>query len=128
MISKELRVCVRNSLDSKTESSIHRDSSNLEEYLSTARQARIRSLMPRLKTIADTDGWSSPIWSGIEEELARKEELTFTEKSEMTTNQNTCPRCNGNRTTQYEKQVRASDEPSTVFITCLDCKNHWKIN
>jgi DNA-directed RNA polymerase subunit M/transcription elongation factor TFIIS len=25
-------------------------------------------------------------------------------------------------------QTRSADEPSTIFITCLDCGKHWKQN
>lgn len=38
----------------------------------------------------------------------------------------TCRRCKGNKTTHYERQTRSSDEPMTVFVTCLTCGNRWK--
>ena len=38
-----------------------------------------------------------------------------------------CSKCGGRKTTEIEKQVRCSDEGSTVFITCEmpNCGNTW---
>ena len=38
-----------------------------------------------------------------------------------------CRKCGGSKTTQQEMQTRSADEPMTIFITCLDCDNQWKI-
>lgn len=38
----------------------------------------------------------------------------------------TCRRCKSKRTSYYELQTRAADEPTTVFVTCLNCDAHWK--
>ena len=38
-----------------------------------------------------------------------------------------CRKCGGNKTTQGEMQTRSADEPMTLFITCLECGNQWKI-
>jgi DNA-directed RNA polymerase subunit M/transcription elongation factor TFIIS len=42
----------------------------------------------------------------------------------------TCPRCKGNKTHHYSRQVRSADEPATTFITCAnrECQHRWKIN
>lgn len=41
-----------------------------------------------------------------------------------------CPRCKGNKTHHYSRQVRSADEPATTFITCAnrECQHRWKIN
>ena len=39
----------------------------------------------------------------------------------------TCRRCKSKRTTYYELQTRSADEPMTVFVSCLNCDNHWKM-
>ncbi|CCW69340.1 unnamed protein product [Phytomonas sp. Hart1] len=41
------------------------------------------------------------------------------------TNMFTCRGCKGKRCHYYEQQTRGADEPTTKFITCLDCKNVW---
>lgn len=38
-----------------------------------------------------------------------------------------CKKCGGDKTTQTEMQTRSADEPMTVFITCVDCGNSWRI-
>lgn len=38
-----------------------------------------------------------------------------------------CKKCDSKRTTYYSLQTRSSDEPMTNFITCVECKNRWKM-
>ncbi len=38
-----------------------------------------------------------------------------------------CRKCGGSKTTQKEMQTRSADEPMTLFITCVECGNGWKI-
>lgn len=37
-----------------------------------------------------------------------------------------CPRCGSKEVSFTEKQTRSSDEPMTIFYTCLSCDRHWK--
>mgnify|MGYP002868518632 CR=1 FL=1 len=37
-----------------------------------------------------------------------------------------CGVCGGKKTIQHEQQTRSADEPMTLFITCVNCKNTWK--
>jgi transcription elongation factor S-II len=39
-----------------------------------------------------------------------------------------CKKCGGSKTTHYQLQMRSSDEPMTVFVTCITCGNRWKKN
>ena len=36
-----------------------------------------------------------------------------------------CPKCHERKTTYYEKQKRALDEPATIFINCVSCGFNW---
>lgn len=38
-----------------------------------------------------------------------------------------CRKCGSRKTTYYSLQTRSSDEPMTNFITCIECKNRWKM-
>jgi transcription elongation factor S-II len=38
----------------------------------------------------------------------------------------TCRKCGGNKTTFYPMQTRSSDEPMTLFVTCLTCGKRWR--
>lgn len=37
-----------------------------------------------------------------------------------------CYKCKSNKCTFYALQTRSSDEPMTLFVTCLNCGNNWK--
>lgn len=37
-----------------------------------------------------------------------------------------CPRCGDRRTVHTCAQTRCGDEPMTVFVTCLQCDNHFR--
>lgn len=47
--------------------------------------------------------------------------------SEVTEGVYKCRNCGQKRTVQHEQQTRSADEPMTIFITCVNCKNTWKI-
>lgn len=38
-----------------------------------------------------------------------------------------CRKCGSKKTTYYSLQTRSADEPMTNFITCIKCKNRWKM-
>ena len=38
-----------------------------------------------------------------------------------------CKKCKSRKTTYYSLQTRSADEPMTNFITCIECKNRWKM-
>ena len=38
-----------------------------------------------------------------------------------------CRKCGSKKTTYYSLQTRSADEPMTNFITCIQCKNRWKM-
>ena len=44
------------------------------------------------------------------------------------TNAFKCNKCNKKNTSVEERQVRAGDEPATLFITCLECGNVFTKN
>tara|TARA_B100001996_G_C18572763_1_gene559083 strand:+ start:234 stop:668 length:435 start_codon:yes stop_codon:yes gene_type:complete len=38
-----------------------------------------------------------------------------------------CNKCGSKKTTYYSLQTRSADEPMTNFITCVSCKNRWRM-
>lgn len=66
-------------------------------------------------------------WRSIIDTRLKKEELIFQEKPEAMTNQFKCGKCKKRECVYKELQVRSCDEPMTLFITCLNCGNRWRI-
>jgi len=56
-----------------------------------------------------------------------KHDVVFEEKPEAMTNQFKCGKCKKRDCIYREKQVRSADEPMTLFITCLNCGNRWRM-
>lgn len=63
-------------------------------------------------------------WLTLIEKRA-KLDTQFSE-TQASTDMFTCKKCKSKRCSYYELQTRSADEPSTIFITCLDCGKHWK--
>lgn len=60
-------------------------------------------------------------WEKIIQEKRKKDSMLSEIDFGQATNQFTCSRCKGNKTTYYTAQTRSADEPETIFITCLTC-------
>jgi DNA-directed RNA polymerase subunit M/transcription elongation factor TFIIS len=61
-----------------------------------------------------------------EERKNQKEQDDFIENPfEVAEGVLTCGKCGSNRTFSYAKQVRSCDEGTSVFATCMNCKNKW---
>lgn len=60
-------------------------------------------------------------WEKIIQEKKKRDSMVSEIDFGQATNQFTCSRCKGNKTTYYTAQTRSADEPETIFITCLSC-------
>jgi len=79
--------------------------------------------------IQDQIGWTSPLFNDhVEKE--RIDIVNLTKPMEVEDGIYTCPKCKGNKTFFYSRQMRSADEPMTTIITCAntDCQYRWKIN
>lgn len=65
-------------------------------------------------------------WKSIIERKIKRDRLKFTNNVEASTDMYTCGRCKSKKCTYYEMQTRSADEPTTVFVTCLNCGKNWK--
>lgn len=66
-------------------------------------------------------------WKEILDEKLRRDEVVFQEKPAAMTNQFKCGRCKKNECIYQELQLRSCDEPVTLFVTCLNCGNRWRM-
>jgi transcription elongation factor S-II len=67
-------------------------------------------------------------WKEMIEAKVKRDANKYSTEVKAMTDMFTCKKCKSKRCTYYELQTRSADEPSTIFITCLDCGKHWKQN
>lgn len=65
-------------------------------------------------------------WKDRIDRKIKRDRLKFTNNVKASTDMFTCGRCKSKQCTYYEMQTRSADEPTTVFITCLNCGKNWK--
>lgn len=65
-------------------------------------------------------------WEKIVQEKEKRDAVISEIDYGQATNQFTCARCKGNKTTYYTMQTRSADEAETIFITCLECGRRWR--
>jgi transcription elongation factor S-II len=65
-------------------------------------------------------------WAQLIKIKSERDKNKFEVNMAAATDTFTCRKCKGKRCTYYTQQVRSADEPSTIFVTCLDCGNRWK--
>ena len=72
--------------------------------------------------------------SKIEENIQKKKEaleenlVILTEEDDISGNPKTrkeCPKCENMEAETWQVQIRSSDEPSTHFFRCTNCKYTW---
>ena len=65
-------------------------------------------------------------WFALKDKLLQREQKILEGNKSRATDQFKCRRCNKRECTYYELQTRSSDEPMTIFITCLNCGKEWR--
>ena len=65
-------------------------------------------------------------WAVLIDKKSKRDQQKFENNMAAATDTFTCRKCKSKKCTFYLQQVKAADEPMTVFITCIDCNNRWK--
>jgi DNA-directed RNA polymerase subunit M/transcription elongation factor TFIIS len=65
-------------------------------------------------------------WKDHIDRKIKRDSSKYTSNIEASTDMFTCKRCKSKRCTYYELQTRSADEPSTIFVSCLDCGKQFK--
>ena len=65
-------------------------------------------------------------WKDLINAKSKRDMHKYENNIEAATDTFTCRKCRSNKCTYYLQQVRSSDEPSTIFVTCLGCGYRWK--
>lgn len=66
-------------------------------------------------------------WMHILNKKLKKEQSLLDSNMEAKTDMFKCGKCKERKCSYYEMQIRSADESSTIFVTCLSCKNKWRI-
>lgn len=66
-------------------------------------------------------------WKSYVNKKNATDDFLYTKKIN-TTDEFKCGVCKKRECTYYSLQTRSSDEPSTIFVTCLNCKNKWSFS
>ena len=64
-------------------------------------------------------------WKDLIDRKIQRDESKFTNRTQAATDMFKCKKCKGTKCTYYSLQIRSSDEPETIFVTCLDCGCHF---
>jgi DNA-directed RNA polymerase subunit M/transcription elongation factor TFIIS len=67
------------------------------------------------------------IWTDIIEKKMKKEKSMKDYKPGAKTDMFKCFKCHARECTYTTAQIRSSDEPTTIFVACLQCGNNWRI-
>lgn len=65
-------------------------------------------------------------WSEMIKAKIIRDKNKFETTISASTDTFTCRKCKGNQCTYYQLQTRSSDEPMSVYVSCLNCGNRWK--
>jgi len=65
-------------------------------------------------------------WDELIKQKSVKDMHKFESNIEASTDTFTCRKCKSKKCTFMGVQTRSADEPTTIFVTCLDCGNRWK--
>ena len=66
-------------------------------------------------------------WSSILDARTKREENFHDNRQIAKTDMFRCGKCKKRECSYYEMQVRSADESSTIFVSCLNCGNRWRI-
>lgn len=67
-------------------------------------------------------------WGELIDAKSKRDKNKFEVNIEAATDTFTCRKCRSKKCTYAALQTRSSDEATTLFVTCLDCGQRWKIN
>lgn len=67
---------------------------------------------------------NTKLWESYVMKKNATDKFLYTKKIE-TTDEYKCGMCKKRECTYYSLQTRSSDEPSTIFVECVNCGNKW---
>jgi DNA-directed RNA polymerase subunit M/transcription elongation factor TFIIS len=86
-----------------------------------------KEFMPQDVPYTSRDTLFPERWKDAIDKKMKKDEFVYEERPAAMTNQFKCSKCKKRECSFQELQLRSCDEPMTLFITCLNCGNRWRI-
>jgi transcription elongation factor S-II len=99
---------------------------NLKQNIELRNQLKTGEITPIVFATMTHQEMNPEQWKPMIEKKITRDRLKFTNNVEASTDMYTCGRCKSKKCTYYEMQTRSADEPTTVFVTCLNCGKNWK--
>jgi len=101
---------------------------NLKNNPDLLTMLRNEELSPKMLAFMTHQEFNPAHWKQMIEQKMKRDANKYSTNIEAMTEMFTCKKCRSKKCTYYELQTRSADEPSTIFISCLDCGKHWKQN
>ena len=89
-------------------------------------QIRNKEMAPQLVAFMTHHEFKPDHWKTLIDRKMKRDASKYVDNTQASTDMFTCKKCRSKRCTYYEMQTRSADEPSTLFVTCLDCGKHWR--
>jgi DNA-directed RNA polymerase subunit M/transcription elongation factor TFIIS len=67
-------------------------------------------------------------WKVVVDAYLKKYENAYERKDVVVSSLFRCGKCKKKECTYFEAQTRSADEGATVFVSCLNCGNKWKMS
>jgi transcription elongation factor S-II len=80
-----------------------------------------KEITPQTLAFMTHQEMNSAHWKDLIEKKMQRDSSKYNTTIEASTDMYTCRKCKSRRSSYYEMQTRSADEPSTIFVTCLDC-------
>lgn len=68
------------------------------------------------------------MWKNTVDAYMKKYENAYERKDVVVSSLFRCGKCKKKECTYFEAQTRSADEGATVFVSCLNCGNKWKMS
>jgi transcription elongation factor S-II len=89
-------------------------------------QLKHGEITPQILAFMTHQEMNPDAWRKLIDEKIKRDANKFANNTQASTDMFTCKKCKSKKCTYYELQTRSADEPSTIFVTCLDCGKNWK--
>lgn len=106
------------------------DNLNPESYIGNARllvRLKEEEFAPHDVAFMEPSQMFPERWASILDARTKREQNFHDNRQIAKTDMFRCGKCKKRECSYYEMQVRSADESSTIFVSCLNCGNRWRI-